>query len=75
MALGFGLAALAGGLDKLLDLVGCQVFALAQVGIDQPDWHCPVLVCWRYEPEPGFSLHFAASSGIDCPDNTRFPVN
>jgi hypothetical protein len=57
LALGVGLAALPGGLDKLLDLVRRQVLTLAQVGIDRPDWHCPVLVCWRHEPELGFSLH------------------
>jgi len=43
LALGVSLAALPGRLDELLDLVGCQVFALAQVGIDRPEWHCPVL--------------------------------
>jgi len=73
--LGIGLAALPGGLDELLDLVGCQVFALAQVGIDRSEWHCPVLVCWRYQPELGFCLHFAASAAIDLPDNEHLPVN
>src|SRR6516165_2151427 len=43
LALGVRLAALPGGLDELLDLVGYQVFALAQVGVDRSDWHCPVL--------------------------------
>jgi hypothetical protein len=43
LTLGLGLAALPGCPDKLLDLVGCQVFALAQVGIDRPQPHCPVL--------------------------------
>jgi len=27
--------------------------------------HCPIFVCWRYQPELGFSLHFAASVRID----------
>ena len=43
LALGIGLAALPRGLEELLDLVGCQVFALAQVGIDRAERHCPVL--------------------------------
>ena len=48
LALVIGLAVLPGGLDELLDLVGCQVFALAQVGIDRPEWastfDCPIIV-------------------------------
>jgi hypothetical protein len=75
LALSVSLAALPGDLDELLDLMRRQVLTLAQVGIDRPQWHCPVLVCWCYQPELGFSLHFAASSGIDCPDNAHKPVN
>ena len=75
LGLGLGFAAPLGGLDQPLDLVRCQVFALAQVGIDRPEWHCPVLVCWRYQPELGFCLHFAASAAIDLPDNGYLPVN
>jgi hypothetical protein len=33
------------------------------------------LVCWRYEPELGFCLHFVASAAIDLPDNGHLPVN
>ena len=68
------LAALPGRLDELLDLVGCQVFALAQLGIDRSEWHCPVLACWRDQPELGFCLHFATSAAIDLPDNGHLPV-
>src|SRR3974390_2097551 len=74
LGLSVGLAALPGGLDQLLDLVRCQVFALAQIGVGRSAGHCPVLVCWRDQPELRFCLHFAASSGIDCPE-CPFPVN
>jgi len=44
LGLGLGFAAPLGGLDQPLDLVRCQVFALAQIGVGRSAWRCPVLV-------------------------------
>jgi len=59
-------AGLAGRLDQLLDLVRRQVLALAQVGIDRPERHCPVLVCWRMRLTHDFRSINPVKSQLNC---------
>src|SRR5262245_36256715 len=68
------MAVIAGSLHQAGNLRLCQVFTGAQGSVGTADrCHCPILSCWRHQPQPWFYNHIQFSYWDGCPNKKHFP--